>query len=344
LCFLIEIQYINKIRRYVLKRSLHAGKKYSGGFSLGVFTEDELSEIHLATLEILEKTGVFVESEEALEIFDGGGADIDAKRKMVRIPPYLVEDAIRSAPTKFIAAGRVPDSDVVLESNRVTFTNFGEGIMINDPYTGEHRKTRKADLSNAAILIDYLENIDVYERSMLSHDVPPESSPLHNAEASLVNTTKHHFLCPGNAFLGRKVVDMLAAIVGGKERLRERPLLTFLTCPVSPLKLVRDCCEIIIEAARAGIGVNVLSMAMAGGSAPVNLAGTLVTHNAEVLSGITLNQLVCRGSPVIYGSSTCGLDLLYTTASVGSPELAMISAAVASIARYYMLPSFVAGG
>jgi trimethylamine--corrinoid protein Co-methyltransferase len=107
---------------------------------------------------------------------------------------------------------------------------------------------------------------------------------------------------------------------------------------------VRDCCEIIIEAARAGIGVNVLSMAMAGGSAPVNLAGTLVTHNAEVLSGITLNQLVRRGSPVIYGSSTCALDLLYTTASVGSPELAMISAAVASIARYYLLPSFVAGG
>jgi trimethylamine--corrinoid protein Co-methyltransferase len=327
-----------------LKRTLHAGKRHSGGFSLGVFTQDELQEIHLATLEVLEKTGVFVESEEALEVFDGGGAWVDAKSKMVRFPPYLIEDAIRSAPSKFVAAGRIPESDVVLESNRVSFTNFGEGIMITDPYTGEHRETRKADLANAAILIDYLDNIDVYERSMLSHDVPHETSPLHNAEASLVNTTKHHFLCPGNGYLGRKVVDMLAAIVGGKERLRERPLLTFLTCPVSPLKLVRDCCEIIMEAARAGIGVNVLSMAMAGASSPVNLAGTLVTHNAEVLSGITLNQLVRKGSPVVYGSSTCGLDLLYTTASVGSPELAMISAAVATMARYYMLPSFVAGG
>jgi len=327
-----------------LKRTLHAGKSHSGGFSLGVFTRDELHEIHLATLEVLEKTGVFVESEEALEIFDGGGAWVDAKSKMVRFPPYLVEDAIRSAPSSFVAAGRIPESDVVLESNRVSFTNFGEGIMINDPYTGEHRETRKADLANAAVLIDYLDNIDVYERSMLSRDVPPETSPLHNAEASLVNTTKHHFLCPGNGYLGRKVVDMLAVIVGGKERLRERPLLTFLTCPVSPLKLVRDCCEIIMEGARASIGVNILSMAMAGASAPVNLAGALVTHNAEVLSGITLNQLVRKGSPVVYGSSTCGLDLLYTTASVGSPELAMISAAVATMARYYLLPSFVAGG
>ncbi|MBN1837245.1 MAG: trimethylamine methyltransferase family protein [Spirochaetales bacterium] len=318
--------------------------RHSGGFSLGVFTPDELQEIHLATLEVLEKTGVFVESEEALEVLDGGGAWVDPKTKMVRFPPYLVEDAIRSAPSKFVAAGRIPESDVVLESNRVSFTNFGEGIMITDPYTGEHRETRKADLANAAVLIDYLDNIDVYERSMLSHDVPHRTSPLHNAEASLLNTTKHHFLCPGDGFLARKVVDMLAAIVGGKQRLRERPLLSFLTCPVSPLKLVRDCCEIIMEGARAGIAVNILSMAMAGGSAPVNLAGTLVTHNAEVLSGITLNQLVRKGSPVVYGSSTCGLDLLYTTASVGSPELAMISAAVATMARYYLLPSFVAGG
>ena len=113
---------------------------------------------------------------------------------------------------------------------------------------------------------------------------------------------------------------------------------------MSPLKLVRDCCEIIMEAARAGIGVNVLSMAMAGASAPVHLAGTLVTHNAEVLSGIVLAQLTRKGTPVVYGSSTCGLDLKLGTASVGSPELALISAAVAQLAHRYSLPSFVAGG
>ena len=327
-----------------VKRSVHAGKIHSGGFGLNVFSDDELNEIHLATLEVLQNTGVFFESEEALEVLDGGGAIIDPKTSMVRFPPYLVEDCIRSAPSKFIAAGRVPESDVVLESNRVNFTNFGEGIMIVDPYTGEHRKTKKADLANAAILIDYLDNIDLYERSMLSHDVPPETSPLHNAEASLLNTTKHHFLCPGNGYLAKKVVDILSVIVGGREKLRDRPLLTFLTCPVSPLKIVQDCCEIIMEAARADLPVNILSMAMAGASSPVNLAGTLVTHNTEVLAGIVLNQLTKKGSPVIYGSSTCGLDLLYGTASVGSPELAMISSAVATISRYYLLPSFVAGG
>jgi trimethylamine--corrinoid protein Co-methyltransferase len=84
-------------------------------------------------------------------------------------------------------------------------------------------------------------------------------------------------------------------------------------------------------------------MAMAGGSSPVTLAGTMVTHNAEVLAGITLSQLVERGSPVIYGSSTTAMDLKLAAASVGTPELALISAAVAQMARRYLLPSFVAG-
>ena len=121
-------------------------------------------------------------------------------------------------------------------------------------------------------------------------------------------------------------------------------MLSFTTCPVSPLKLIKECCEIVMESARSGMVVNILSMAMAGGTAPVSLAGTLVTHNAEVLGGITLNQLVAKGAPVIYGSSTTAMDLKLGTASVGTPECAMISGAVARLARYYALPSYVAGG
>jgi len=110
--------------------------------------------------------------------------------------------------------------------------------------------------------------------------------PLHNAEVLLANTTKHCFIGPISGFLVKKLAEMAAAaVVGGVEELRQRPILSFNTCPVSPLKLVRDTCEIIMEGARHGLAVNVLSMAMAGGSSPVNLAGTMVTHNAEVLAG-----------------------------------------------------------
>ena len=141
-----------------------------------------------------------------------------------------------------------------------------------------------------------------------------------------------------------RLVEMATVIAGGKDNLRQRPIFTTITCPISPLQLVQDTCEIIIGAARHGIGVNILSMAMAGGSSPITLAGTLVIHNAEILSGIVLNQLTRKGVPVIYGSSTTAMALRMASASVGSPECAMISAAVARLARYYSLPSFVAGG
>jgi trimethylamine--corrinoid protein Co-methyltransferase len=327
-----------------LKRNLYAGKRQSGGLRLNVFTDDELDQIHAATLEVLWKTGIFVEDEEALEVFDAGGATVDLKTKIVKIPPYVLEDAVSSAPEIVILAGRNSNNDMVLERSRVGFTNFGEAIKVIDAHTGELREPTKADVGDCAVLIDYLEHVDVCERPMGAHEVPQAVAALHNAEAMLSNTTKHCFLGPQNGYLAKKVGEMVAAVVGGTDKLRDRSVLTFLTCPVSPLKLVRDCCEIIMEAARSGMGVGVLSQALAGGTSTITRAGTLVTHNAEVLSGLVLSQLTRKGSPFIYCSSTCSLDLRYGTAVVGNPETGLLSAAIAQMARYYLLPSWVAGG
>ncbi|NNL75763.1 MAG: Trimethylamine methyltransferase MttB, partial [Desulfobacterales bacterium] len=297
-----------------------------------------------ATLKVLEKTGLFIEADEALDVFDGAGAEINREQKIVKMPASLVEDAIRSAPSKILLAGRDPRHDKVLEAGRVHFTNFSEGIEVVDPYTGKCKPPTKADLANASKLVDYLDDIDVCEKAVGSSDVPRDVISLHNAEAMLSNTTKHCCVGPGNGFLLNKLVNMAGIIVGGIEKLRTRPILSFTTCPVSPLKLINECCDIIIAAARSGSVLNILSMAMAGGTSPVTLAGTLVTHNAEVLGGITLNQLVRKGAPVIYGSSTTAMDLKIGAASVGTPECAIISGAVARLARYYALPSYVAGG
>ncbi len=327
-----------------MKRNVQAGKKQSGGLGLKLFTDDELEEIHLATLEVMEKTGLRFDDEEAVDVLDGGGAIVDKTTGIVKFPPYLVEDAIRSAPSKLLLAGRNPKNDFVMESNRVGFTNFGEGVFIIDPYTGEHRETTKADVAASALVADYLSEIDVYERAVGAGDVPQESVQLHNAEAWMPNTSKHGFMGPGNGYLLKKIVDMAAAIVGGRDNLQERPIISFITCPVSPLQIMKESCEIIMESARAGLACNVLSMAMAGGSSPVTLAGTLVDHNAEILGGLVLSQLTRKGSKFIYGSSTTAMDLRLAAASVGSPECALINAAVAQMATYYLLPSWVAGG
>ena len=166
-----------------MKRNLSVGKMQSVGFSLNIFTTDELDEIHLSTLEVLEKTGLFVEDEEAMAIFDGGGAFVDSKTKVVKIPPHLVEDAIHYAPAKIFLAGRDSKNDLVLESNRIGFTNFGAGTTVVDPYTSEIRASSNEDLANSAKLVDYLDNLEVYYRALSSLDVPEDVEQLYNAKA-----------------------------------------------------------------------------------------------------------------------------------------------------------------
>jgi trimethylamine--corrinoid protein Co-methyltransferase len=326
-----------------VKRNLHAGGSRRRGLSVNVFTETELDEIHLASLEVLERTGVFVEDDEALDIFKDGGCAVDRDKRIVRIPPTIVEDAITSSPSTYVLYGRDPKNDFLMAPGRVAFTNFSEGIRVIDVETGEYRDSTKKDVADISRLNDYLSEFDTHEIAVGAKDAPPETAAVHNTEQQLLNTTKPLGIGPLSGLECRAIYRMCAEVVGGEDELRARPIVYGGVCPVSPLKLPRDATEVIIESARWWIPNNILSMAMAGGSSPVTLAGTLVTHNAEVLSGITLAQLTERGCPVMYGSSTTAMDLKLAAASVGSPEIALISAAVAQMARRYLIPSFVAG-
>lgn len=327
-----------------MKRNKQAVCNSLGSFGIIGYSPDELQTIHLATLDVLNNVGVRVDSEAAREIFSAGGADVDGASHIVKIPPYVVEDAIRTAPPTIQLCGRTPDKDYIVEKNRVGFVNFGEGVMIRDPQTFDYRPSTKEDLVKCSLMSDYLSNMDITYRAVVSQDHPGPSQALHNAEAIFPNTTKHFFIGPDGTKNAKKLLKMAAAVVGGKENLRKRPLISFNVCPTSLLKLIPECTDVIILAAQEGVPVNIISMAMAGATSPVTLAGTLVTHNAEVLSAIVLSQLTKKGAPCIYASSTTIMDMRYTTAPVGAPELGMISASVARLAQFYNLPSFVAGG
>ena len=290
--------------------SARDGREPAGGggaLRLEVLSAADLDAIHAETLNVLEQTGVFVEDDEALDIFSDGGARVDREKRMVRLPGEVVESAIASCP---------PD-----DGGPVRFSNFDEGIMYIDPRSGERREPRKADAADSALLVDALPSIDDYAAAVRPGDVPVETAAIHGCEAALLNTSKHVGSEATSAWEVRVCAELGACIVGGLDKLRENQVVGFGVCPVSPLKLPRDATEVIIECARLGLSNDVLSMAMAGGSAPVTLAGTLVVHNAEVLSGITLAQLTERGTPVVYGSSTTSMDLRFAAAAVGSPEL-----------------------
>ena len=325
-------------------RGTRAPYSQLSGLGLNMFSDDELAELHRATLDVLEDGGIMVLNDEAQEIFYSHGCKVDKKTNIVKIPPYLVEEAISSAPSKVLLAGRDHKYDIVLEGTRVAYTTFGVGIKVIDLETGKLRDSTNKDLADSAILADAAEGVDVFTQSVVPRDAPPEVEDLIAAETCLTNCSKHfHHVDILSTESVRRYFEMGAAIAGGEEEMRRRPVCSILICPVSPMQLSPEACEVIVESARLGIPCNILSMALSGGTAPVTNAGTLLVHNAEVLGGITLSQLAKKGAPIIYGSSTTMLDLTLANAPVGAPEMGMISSAVAKLAQYYNLPSYVSG-
>jgi len=231
-----------------------------------------------------------------------------------------------------------------MEPNRVGFTTFGGCINVIDPYTKKVRRATKKDCGELVRVGDYLEEISVAERMVNSTDVMDGTQSLHNLESMLTNTGKHIFLGADSARSLQVMVELASACVGGKEIFQKRPIFTVNVCPISPLTLGENTCDVIVESARLGLGILIIPMALSGGTASASLAGTLVTHNAEVLATIALAQLVKKGLPCTYGSTSTILDLRFGTSAIGSPEYGMINASLAKMAQYYRLPGWVGGG
>jgi len=325
-------------------RGIHAGSHRIEGIQLNMFTYDELYEIHLATLDVLWDIGCKVESEEAIEIFDGIGCTVNRETGIVKIPAYLVEDALRSIPKTFRACGRNPKNDWINEHNRPGFVNFGEAIQLVDPYTYEIRKGTKKDVDDVTRFCEAMDSIVIFERALGPSEVDPDVAQVHIAESFYNNCTKHAYIGMNRPENMRAVAKMGYVVAGGEDKFRERPLFSQSTDPVSPLVHSKGATDTLIQAIRCGVPAKINSMGLCGGTTCVNLASTLVTHNAEMLSMFVLGQAVKKGCNLVYGTSTTMMDLRYTTSCVGSAELALFSAACAKMAQFYNIPVWVAGG
>jgi trimethylamine--corrinoid protein Co-methyltransferase len=314
------------------------------GIGLNMFTYDELYDIHLATLDVLWNIGCKVESEEAIEIFYGAGCTIDRATNIVKIPAYIIEDALRSIPKTFRACGRNPKNDWLNEGNRTGFVNFGEAVQLIDPYTYELRKPLKKDVDDVTRFCEAMDQIIVFERALGPSEVDPDVSQVHIAESFYNNCTKHAYIGMNRPENMRAAAKMGYVVSGGEDNFRARPLFSQSTDPVSPLVHSKGATDTLLQAIRLGVPAKINSMGLCGGTTCVNLAATMVTHNAEMLSMFALAQLVKKGCNLVYGTSTTMMDLRTTTACVGSPELALFSAACAKIAQFYQIPVWVAGG
>ncbi len=302
--------------------------------------------IHNATLEILQDIGIKVLNEDAVELFQSSGAIVETidGNSIVKIPSVMIENCLGWAPRSITYNGRVADENYLAPMGSGAFSTFGDCIKVIDPVTRKRRFSRKKDLEDIIRVCDYLDEIGIGNRVVNATDVPTKAQSVHNMEAIFKNTGKHFIIdADSPASLGA-MTNLAAVSVDGMDNLVKEPIFTVSVCPVTPLVIPNNTAGVIIEAANMGIGIVIIPMALSGGTSAATIAGTLVSHNAEVLSCVVLAQLARKGAACTYGSCSTIQDLKYGTSAVGSPEYAKINAAIAKLAKYYGLPSFVGGG
>lgn len=323
------------------KSSIHLGPP--GALSLKGLSRKDCEKIHQASLEILQETGIVVTSEKAQKVFSDHGATVDKSSSRVFLPPSLIEKGVSTIPSKIRIPGRTPDRDYLMGGDNLDFINFGSTVYLNDLYTGKRRKALLKDVVQVTRVMDTLDSLKILISMLNATDKSPVTETLHTLAAMMNNTSKPVEAIPPSADLIPKMAAMGEAAVG-KETFKERPFFFTGVCMVSPLKMVDECSEVLMAAVEHGFTTSVLSMCLVGGTAPVHLAGTVVQHNAEVLSGLTLGQLLKPGAPMFYSSSTTTMDMRFGTAAVGSPEGALLNSALVQMGKYYNIPVRVSGG
>ncbi len=309
---------------------------------LHVLSGDQIEQIHQATLELLERTGVQVSHPRALELLAGGGARVAGDR--VRIPAWLVEKAIRTAPSRVVFGRRDGTRSVLLEGDKTWFGPTVDCVDYLDPFTAERRQFTRDDGRVTATIADALPNYTWVMTIGMAADVPPEIADRVIARQVLTYCEKPMVFCCNDLNSVRDVYEMAVLIAGDEARFQQAPTVFPLTDPVSPLLHYNPTVDKMLFCAEKGIPLICLAAPQAGSTSPATFAGTLVQGSAESLSGLVLAQLVRPGAPFVYGAFTTVMDMSTTIFSYGAPEMSLMVAAMAQMAHYYHLPFMGTGG
>jgi trimethylamine--corrinoid protein Co-methyltransferase len=332
----------------------------------------QIKQIHQTSLKMLVDPGLLCFNQKAAEIFNSSGAEVTTDSSgdhpcwQIKIPEKLVMEAIDSAPKTVKLGARNPDNTLIMKGDepRVYFisgsetniwldVDFPTYVKKSDSSTEikvpefHPRRATVADLCQSAHVCEHLETLDGYIRTVniQDEDITEDNKDVNKFFASLNNTTKHFMSGLTKLEQLDNVVRMAELIAGGKEALKENPIISFITCLVkSPLQFVEDTTDTFIEVCRRGLPVVVSSSPQAGTTAPIKEAGIMAQINAEVLAGITLGQLVNKGTPMLYGSVPVRARMDTLGDSYGSVETSQYNIDCVQMARFYEIPNYSTSG
>jgi len=319
-------------------------RKGLAGGSYKPLTEESMSKVHQTAMRIIEEVGFEVNSDKALERFEKSGAQVDRKKHRVCLPQRKALELIRMAPSEIRLCGQDEKHDILLGRNRVYAGTGGTALYIYEPDTRQKRLATLEDLKRITKLVHHLDNIHLFMLPTYPSELAVEQVDVNRFFAGLDNTTKHIM---GGVYTldGVKQVIKMAEIVAGSARaLRQRPLISMVTCSISPLRMDGHYGDLVVAIAESGIPLVCPAEPLCGATSPVTLAGNLVIQTVDSLMGVILAQIVNPGTPIIFGSVASSTNLTDLKYLAGSVEMGLLNAAGAQMAQFYQLPFYATGG
>ena len=122
-----------------------------------VLSEDEVYEVHMTSMEILEKIGIEVTDEESISYFEQAGAIVDWDKKNVRIPCQLISETLSKCSPSVSLYNSDGTRAMVVGGNNVYFGTVGFATNVLDWRTGIVRDATIADYEEILKLCEVLD-------------------------------------------------------------------------------------------------------------------------------------------------------------------------------------------
>ena len=304
---------------------------------ISLLSQADKDRIHGRSLDVLEQVGIHFGSEQAISILEEAGCPVNRGELSAKIPPHVVEKALETLPSQFLLAAREPGQDILCGDGNLYYTAAGQGLWFRDLETRQRRPSTTADLIQCVRLIDALDGVQENCAMVAPLDLPPMLQELKCLQVSLQETTKH-FLGGGTDLeVVAYGMRMLEALLGDLDRLRERPIFSAVINPVSPLQNRGELVDCTLAWAPYRVPIFLQFLPLAGATAPVSLAGTVLLANAEFLGNMTLYQLAEPGWPTIWALAAGSVDMR-SGRWVFGPEGVLMTLSLIEMAKYYGVP------
>src|SRR5271166_6010021 len=266
-------------------------------------------------------------------------AGITVKEGVAHIPEPLARRLLDLAPRGFCLYDRLGKAVVHYGGDDVHFDPGSSCLNILDAETQQARPALAADLVRLVQVAEILPQFAAQSTAMVCNDVPPEIGDWYRLLLVLWHSEKPVVTGAFSASSLHTLLELLAIESGGAETLRQKPRAIFDVCPSPPLNWSEFPSQNMIDLARAGVPAEIVSMPQAGATAPVTLAGSIVQHAAECISGITIHQLACPGAPVVWGGAPAIFDMRTGTSPMGAIETTMLDLGCAQVGKSFGLPT-----